>query len=275
MNLGLGLGLPFSRVAGPSFVGPLDEFEDDLTDVICPAWRLLSSYTGAAVRVRRLVGGQEEDIPYAFNGTLDLAYLADFMDGDTPQLRYVYPQKGTNKLGQATAASQPLLSTSVSQWGNQPAMVFAGNPQMMSFDSGTSPTSLLMGVHSTATEGIGRYCSDAAGNSSFFEVGTQSAFARFGNTDGQVSTLFANASLAHGLEMWYNGSSSIGRIDTAEEASAATAPLSGVVNVGAFDVGSQHIVGSIAYFVGLSAFYNSTQRAAVRAALAAKFPFAT
>ena len=256
------------------FVGVLDAFESALTTVICPAKRLLTSYTGAAVRVKRLVGGQESDIPYDANGDLDLAALAAFLAGDTPSFRYAYPQVGSNKLGQATALSQPTLGTAVSQWGSVPAIVFGGAPQVMSFDSGISPTGLIMGAHSTATTGLGRYCSDSGGNSSFFELGTDGAFARWGNTDGQVATSYANAALAHQLEMWYNAGSSIVRIDTAEEASVATAPLNGVVDVGGVGAG-QCIIGSVAYIIGVNTLYNSTQRAALRAALAAIFPFAT
>lgn len=226
------------------------------------------------MRVKRLVGGQESDIPYDANGDLDLAALAAFLAGDTPKFRYVYPQVGSNKLGQATALSQPTLGTAVSQWGSVPAIVFGGAPQVMSFDSGISPTGLIMGVHSTASAGLGRYCSDGSGNSSFLETTTNGAFGRWGNTDGQVVTSFANAALAHQLEMWYNGASSIVRIDTAEEASAATAPLNGVVDVGAIG-GGQGIIGSVAYMLGVNTLYDSTQRVALRAALAAIFPFAT
>lgn len=262
------------RPYSSAFAGVLDAFEAALTTVICPAKRLLTSYTGAAIRVKRLVGGEESDIQYDANGDLDLAALATFMAGDTPKLRYVYPQVGSNKLGQATALSQPTLGTAVSQWGGIPAMVFGGAPQTLSFDSGISPTGLIMGVHSTSSAGLGRYCSDGSGNSSFFETTTNSAFGRWGNTDGQVVTNFANTALAHQLEMWYNGASSIIRIDTTEEPSAATAPLNNVIEVGSIG-GGQGMIGSVAYMLGVNTLYDSTQRAALRAALAAIFPFAT
>lgn len=257
------------------FVGALDAFEGALTTVICPAKRLLTSYTGAAVRVKRLVGGEESDIQYDANGDLDLAELTAFLAGDTPSFRYAYPQVGSNKLGQATALSQPTLGTAVSQWGGLPAIVFGGAPQILTLDSAISPTGLLMGVHSTASTGLGRYCSDAGGNSSFFEISTTGALARFGSTTGTVNTLFASAALAHGLEMWYNGASSIARIDTAEEPCAPDTALTSILNVGAFSTGGQAIIGSIAYMIGLNTFYDTTNRANLRAALNTLFPFAT
>lgn len=256
-------------------MGALDAFEAALTTVICPAKRLLTSYIGPAARVAKSTDGAESDIGYTTTGDLDLAALTTFLAGASPLLRYVYNQKGSNNLGQATAASQPTLGTAVSQWGGIPAMVFAGAPQILTLDSAISPTGLLMGVHSTTSSGLGRYCSDAGGNSSFFEISTTGALARFGSTTGTVNTLFANTALAHGLEMWYNGASSIARIDTAEEPCAPDTALTSILNVGAFSTGGQAIIGSIAYMIGLNTFYDTTNRANLRAALNTLFPFAT
>lgn len=264
----------FLANAGPSFVGPLDAFEADIPGAWSPARRLLTSYEGPLVRVRRTSDDTEQDIGYTAAGALDIGALASFVGVSTARVRTVYDQIGSNDLVNATSAEQPTLSASVAAWGGTPALVFAGVPEIMSLGSGISPTALLMGAHSTAF-GFGRYCSDAAGNSSFFEFGPGAGWARFGNTDGQIVAAFADDNVGHGFEMWYNGASSIVRIDTAEEASAATAPLNGVQQVGAYANNTQAMIGSIPYMVSVSAFYDITNRAAIRAALGSVFPFAT
>lgn len=260
---------------GASFVGPLDAFSADITGIWSPAQRLLTSYEGPLIRVRRDSDDTESDIGAAATGALDTAALTTFLAGAGGFLRYVYDQVGSNQLGNATTTEQPAINTAVTAWGETPAMVFAGVPNILSFGTAISPTSLLLGAHSTSSTGFGRYCSDAAGTSSFFEISTSSAFARYGNGDGQISILFADGAVGHGLEMWYDGLNSISRIDTAEEAAAATAPLANITVVGAYANNTQAMIGSIPYIVALDAFYNISDRAAVRAALASVFPFAT
>ncbi|MFZ2278412.1 MAG: arabinofuranosidase catalytic domain-containing protein [Prosthecobacter sp.] len=264
-----------SGTAAAPFVGVLDDYELNVTAVRCPAKRLLTSYSGPLVRVARLEDGVESDIAALPSGWLDLDALATFLMGGTPLLRYVYDQRGSNNLVQAVALSQPTLGTAVSEWGGLPAIVFGGVPQMMSLETPTSPLSIMIGVHSTSSTGFGRFFSNATGNSTMFDLGVSGAFGRWDNADGQQNVNFADASLAHGLEMWYNGANSIIRLDTAELASAATAPLADVVNFGDYALGGgQAFIGSMAYVVEVNAFYDITQRAALRAALASVFPFA-
>lgn len=239
-------GFGFGPLGEAPFVGALDAFAADLPGVWSPTARLLSGWTG------------------------------DLVELDGSNIVTIYDQTGNgNHLTQANATHQPVLDPAVTAWSGLPAAVFAGN-QFLDFDAPISPTSLLMGVHSTApaTDGLGRYCTDGSGFSSFFELGVAGAYGRWGNIDGQVATNFADPTIGHGLEMWYSGANSIIRIDTAEEASEATAPLASVNRVGAYAPATQGMIGSITYMVSLDTFYDITDRAAFRAALASVFPFA-
>lgn len=260
---------------GAGFVGALDEWEADFTRIFSPGKRLLASYEGHAVRVARDTDGVQSNIGFTPTGDLDIAALTTFLGGANPLIVSIPSQVGSDTLARAITLNQPTLGTNVSPWG-MPAMVFGGSLQSLSLGTPISPTGLLMGVHSTASSGIGRYCAATGGDSSMFELGVNGAYGRWNNADGQVSVAFANSAVGHGLEMWYNGGSSIIRIDTAEEPSAATAGLVDVATVGDYTLnGGQNIIGSVAYMIALNTLYDATQRAALRAALASIFPFAT
>lgn len=94
------------RGKGSSFVGPLDEF--GVPVVAFSLQRLLSSYEGAAIRVRR-TGGDEADIGFTADGQLDLAALAAFCTTGNGRLVTLYNQGSGANIGQSTAVAQPLV----------------------------------------------------------------------------------------------------------------------------------------------------------------------
>jgi hypothetical protein len=111
MNLGLGLGLPFSRVAGPYFVGPLDDYTAGLTAAYDLKRRLFSSYTGHAFTARADRAGQPTlEVPFKADGTWDTDALLSFAGSDSVYVTEVPIQFGSlPSLAQAVAASQPRI----------------------------------------------------------------------------------------------------------------------------------------------------------------------
>lgn len=101
-----------SATTGSAFIGVLDSYTTDLAVVWSVRKRLLTSYTGPLIRVRRDADNTELDIGYTASGLLDQAALEAFCVGGTGSgyIRTIYDQSGNGiNIGQATAANQPLL----------------------------------------------------------------------------------------------------------------------------------------------------------------------
>lgn len=91
----------------PSFSGALDAYTTDLAGVWSVRRRMLASYTGPLIRVRRSSDSTEQDIGYDANGDLDTAALLTFCGAGDGFVRYIYDQSGgTADLSQGTAAAQ-------------------------------------------------------------------------------------------------------------------------------------------------------------------------
>lgn len=72
--------------------------------------RLVSTYTGPLIRVRRSSDNAEQDIGYLSNTTLDTAALATFVGGASAFVVTWYDQSGAaDHVTQATAANQPRI----------------------------------------------------------------------------------------------------------------------------------------------------------------------
>ena len=99
------------RGGGASFVGAYDAIPS-----ISAAYgmrRLLSSYTGALVRLRRASDNAESDFGYTSTGDLDTAAIATWLTATTGYRVTWYDQSGGEKnLTQSTAANQPLYVAS-------------------------------------------------------------------------------------------------------------------------------------------------------------------
>lgn len=100
-----GLGKP--RV--DTYVGPLNSYTTGLWSAAAVN-RLLTSYTGPLLRVRRSSDNAEQDIGYLVNGALNTTVLASFVGSDSAFVTRWYDQSGAgNDFIQSTAASQPRL----------------------------------------------------------------------------------------------------------------------------------------------------------------------
>ena len=99
------------RGGGASFVGAYDAIPS-----ISAAYgmrRLLSSYTGALVRLRRASDNAESDFGYTSTGDLDTAAIATWLTATTGYRVTWYDQSGNSKnVTQSTAANQPLYVAS-------------------------------------------------------------------------------------------------------------------------------------------------------------------
>ena len=86
----------------------LDDYADVLTRVYCPGVRLLSSYGGALLRVRRDSDQAESDFYAGSDDLLDKAAIAAWLGGADGYLPIIYEQKGSGyNLARTSAANQP------------------------------------------------------------------------------------------------------------------------------------------------------------------------
>ncbi|MPT22975.1 MAG: hypothetical protein E2577_08155 [Starkeya sp.] len=127
-SLGLGLDLrrrPLSRAAGAQ----LDPFAGHLYAAFGLS-RLLRTYAGPCLRVRRSGDGGEADIGLTPAGGLDMAALLGFAGTGSAYATLWYDQTGNGRhAAQATGAAQPrLVNAGVPDLGptGRPMMVFAG-----------------------------------------------------------------------------------------------------------------------------------------------------
>jgi hypothetical protein len=107
MMLSLANTLVSARASG-GFVGPLDDYTANLAGAWSVARRLLASYTGALIRVRRSSDDTEQDISADSAGALDSAALLAFCGAGNGFLRWVYDQSGNARNAGASAAVEQL-----------------------------------------------------------------------------------------------------------------------------------------------------------------------
>jgi hypothetical protein len=106
---------PFSTGA-TAFVGAYDTYESSLAHVYEPARRVLTSYTGDLVCLRRDSDDAESDFGYDGDGNLDTAAIQSWLDADGASNAYVvtvYDQVNGDDVTQATKAAQPLYVASL------------------------------------------------------------------------------------------------------------------------------------------------------------------
>lgn len=100
--------------AGPSngglaFTGPLDTYTANLDAAWSVSRRLLASYTGSLIRVRRSSDNMEQDIGYTTDGSLDTTALLAFTGAGNGFVCKIYAQTGTKDFQQTTASVQPRI----------------------------------------------------------------------------------------------------------------------------------------------------------------------
>jgi len=107
--LGNALGLPY-RKNGLGFVGALDAYLTNLIAVYSINDKLVASYNGSAVRVRRSSDNTLTDIGFLGNGDFDAASYLAFIGAGNGFAHTVYDQSGNSRHQvQATAAAQPQI----------------------------------------------------------------------------------------------------------------------------------------------------------------------
>ncbi len=112
---------------GSGFVGAFNSFTAPHRAVSLR--RLLTSYTGPAIKVRRSSDNTELDIGFASNGSLDTTGLLDFVGNGSGYVTTWYDQSGHSyHLTQTTAASQPRIVNNgvVDSLNGKPCVVFDG-----------------------------------------------------------------------------------------------------------------------------------------------------
>jgi hypothetical protein len=99
-----------------AFTGAYDAYESSLVHVYEPARRVLTSYTGDLVCLRRDSDDTQECFGYDANGNLDTAAIQSWLDADGASNAYVvtvYDQKGGDDVTQADENAQPLYVASL------------------------------------------------------------------------------------------------------------------------------------------------------------------
>ncbi len=109
-----------------SFVGALDGYTTNLAGAWSVARRLLASYEGPLIRVRRDSDNAEQDIGYNFSGELDTATITTFIGSNSAYVAKVYAQSGGINWENAIAATQPMIANAGALITNElkPALLF-------------------------------------------------------------------------------------------------------------------------------------------------------
>lgn len=132
------------------FVGALDAYTSNLAGVWSARRRLVSSYSGALVRIRRSSDDAELDIGYAANGALDTAAITAFVGSNSAYATKVYDQVTSNDFIQSTALIQPRIvnAGALDMAGSSPAIYFAstGSTAILTASALSGTAGTLYGV---------------------------------------------------------------------------------------------------------------------------------
>ena len=148
-----------SGVTGGAFVGPLDAYSTSLVGAWSVSRRLLATYTGPLVRVRRSSDSTEQDIGATATGDLDTTALLAFCGAGNGFVRTLYAQTGSGiDFGMSTAASQPLIvsSGSLETLNSKPTMRVTGGQCLDSaFAGGGAAAMTVYSAGATAANASG------------------------------------------------------------------------------------------------------------------------
>ena len=146
MKLGLGLGVNSitSQKVGAGFTGILDEYSG--AAAAYSVRRLSSTYTGAALRVRRVSDGTEQDIGFNASNELDTDALTTFVNGGAGFVSKWYNQSGDPTYDLSVAASgQPRIASAsgvVILENGKPCLTFNGSSHYLTL-GGTEDAGML------------------------------------------------------------------------------------------------------------------------------------
>jgi hypothetical protein len=96
--------------------------------------KVISSYTGAAIRVRKDTTGQPEQDIFFVGNELDTAALKSFLNARSGFAVTWYSQNNNQNATQATAANQPRIALNgvIDRLGGKPTLLFDGSNDFMS-----------------------------------------------------------------------------------------------------------------------------------------------
>ena len=135
MKLGLGLGVNSitSQKVGAGFTGILDEYSG--AAAAYSVRRLSSSYSGSALRVRRVSDGTEQDIGFNASNELDTDALTAFVNGGAGFVSKWYDQSGGTTYDlSVTGSGQPRIATAagvVTTENGKPCLTFNGTSHFL------------------------------------------------------------------------------------------------------------------------------------------------
>lgn len=181
--LGNALGLPY-RKNGLGFVGALDAYTTSLTGAWSVRRRLLTSYTGPLIRVRRSSDNAEQNIGATGTGSLDTSSLLTFVGAGDGRVVTLYDQAGSNNYTQATAINQPLIVASGSlrtDDGTTPAIYFGTSVEFLASSAWSGSAVSAYYVARVTDDPTTSYIGALVG-----DVGTAAATDTFPFTDGNV-----------------------------------------------------------------------------------------
>lgn len=124
------------------FVGPLDDYEAGLLGYWSVARRVVTSYTGNLILLRRDSDNAEQAFGPAADGYLDVAAITSWLAGANGYVARLYDQIGSNDWIEATAGTQPLFVSALSEFNNRPCLYLDASGGMTCALNVTTPYSL-------------------------------------------------------------------------------------------------------------------------------------
>ena len=220
----ISIGRPVIQSSAPSLL--LDIFGTNVLGAYSLR-KLSSSYTGAAIRVRRDTDNAEQDIGFDSNGDLDTSALNAFVPDNGYVVKW-YDQSGNGRDGTQISANKQLqvVSSNALITKNSLPTTQGGNSKHVNisgFPTTSQPYTIFeIYAHDTAT---------GAGTSFTFTSGTGSnrlennvqrfvsfgLFTKFSGTTNSLSTTQHQDTDLHVVTRMVNGSSSVLRVDQTTE----------------------------------------------------------
>jgi hypothetical protein len=260
--IGVGVGLRRRRFGGGGgFSGLLDEYSG--AAAAYSLRQLSSTYSGDAIRVRRLSDNTETNIGFVDN-ELDTTTLSTFCSGTNGFVTTWYDQSGNgNDATQTTASNQPKIydsSSGVIEENGKAAVLFNTNIlqssslfqcNYISYVASDSPNSLSQRFDPTEQQynwGLAELASSKS------IVIYNPSFSYYTSVDVYTNSQSLNTIQSEDVELFKNGSSIL---DTAQNVVLGASPNTEKLNIGAYGAN-----GSYAYFSGKFQeiiIYNSDQ----------------
>ncbi|WP_311257324.1 arabinofuranosidase catalytic domain-containing protein [Microbacterium sp. WCS2018Hpa-9] len=163
--------------------------------------RLLGSYTGPAIRVRRSSDNTEQDISFTSVGALDTTALTTFAGAGSAYVATWYDQgAGARHFTQATTAAQPRIVNAgvVDVVNSKPAVVFDGTDDYL-----LSPTAGLFAATTATVAAVLKSNSNAVTNATVFSESSSASNNGFWRAiRGSSANLHVAATNDAGTALW-------------------------------------------------------------------------